>query len=287
MSISGFLERFRHSLKLLLLLVVSLGLMTLHAGKEKGLHKPLSFLFEMTAWMESGLSRAALGTREMYSGYVDFVHVKGENRALVERVALLENKLHEQREVKLENERLRKLLAFQESVPFTLLPSKVIGKGFNSWSRTLLINQGRTAGVVEGMAVVRPEGVVGRVLTVSPSFSLVQLIIDSNSDIPAIFQRTRAEGIVEGKISNQCRVKYLNRIADVQEGDVVISSGLGGVYPKGLIVGSVFSVQKKPYGLFQEVTITPAVDFSRMEEVFVVRNDKLEEYELLMQRIEE
>ncbi|MDX1763064.1 MAG: rod shape-determining protein MreC [bacterium] len=287
MSISGFLERFRHSLKLLLLLVVSLVLMTLHAGKEQGIQKHLTFLFEITAWMESGLSQVALGAREAWSGYFRLVHVKEENRALMERVALLENKLHEQQEVKLENERLRKLLAFQESVPFTLLPSKVIGKGFNSWSRTLLINQGRSAGVVEGMAVVRPEGVVGRVLTVSPNFSLVQLIIDSNSDIPAIFQRTRAEGIVEGKISNQCRVKYLNRIADVQEGDIVISSGLGGVYPKGLIVGSVFSVQKKPYGLFQEVIITPAVDFSRMEEVFVVRNDKFEEYGRLMKRIEE
>jgi rod shape-determining protein MreC len=287
MSISGFIERFRNSIKLFILLVASLVLMTFHAGNEKGVQSYTAFLFEAIAWMETGLSRLTMGTQRIYTGYVNLIDVHQENRALREKIDLLENKLHEQREIEIENLRLRKLLSFQESVPFGLLPSKVIGKGFNSWSRTLLINQGSRAGVSKGMAVVRPEGVVGRILSVSPNFSLVQLIIDSNSDIPSIFQRSRAEGIVEGKISNQCRVKYLNRKADVQQGDLVISSGLGGVYPKGLIVGTVFAVQKKPYGLFQEVTITPAVDFSKMEEVFVVRNSEFEEYDLLMKRVEE
>ncbi|PJA73107.1 MAG: rod shape-determining protein MreC, partial [Nitrospirae bacterium CG_4_9_14_3_um_filter_53_35] len=112
------------------------------------------------------------------------------------------------------------------------------------------------------------------VLSASPNYSLVQLLIDSNSAVPALVQRTRAQGIVEGKIADLCRIKYLDRLADIRKGDLVLSSGLGGVYPKGLVIGTVTSVQKKPYGLFQEVLVSPAVEFSRLEEAFVVKESR-------------
>jgi len=284
---TALLSRYQQSLTLLALLLLSLVLMTRQAGEKKEEYPYIAFLFEATSWVETGLSTAVSGAIGIYQDYFHLVDVKKENEALKERVALLENKLHLLQEKEMENKRLRVLLHFQENRPFALLPASVVGKDFNSWSRTLVINQGSRSGVETGMAVVRPEGIVGRVLTTSNHFALVQLILDSNSDIPAIIERTRAEGIVSGKITNHCRIKYLNRLADVTVGDRVLSSGLGGVYPKGLIIGTVNSVHKKNYGLFQEVIITPAVDFSKTEEVFVVKNRRLSEYgELLKSRQE-
>jgi len=274
-------------LTLLALLLFSLILMTSQAGGEKGMPRYTAFLFEAASCVEMGLSTMVSGTLGIYEGYFHLVGVKEENKSLLERVALLENKVHLLQEKAVENERLRALLHFQENRPFALLPASVVGKDFNSWSRTLVINQGSQSGVETGMAVVRPEGVVGRILTTSNHFALVQLILDSNSDIPAILERTRAEGIVSGKITNRCRIKYLNRLADVVVGDRVLSSGLGGIYPKGLIIGAVHSVHKKKYGLFQEVIITPAVDFAKTEEVFVVKNRRLSEYGELMKSRQE
>lgn len=281
------LSRYRQSLTLLALLLLSLVLMTSRTGEKKEGRLYLSFLFEAISCVETGLSSMVSGTIGIYQNYFHLVDVKQENGALKERVALLENKIHLLREKEMENERLRVLLHFQENRPFSLLPASVVGKDFNSWSRTLVISQGRRSGVETGMAVVRPEGIVGRILTISNNFALVQLILDSNSDIPAMIERTRAEGIVSGKITNRCRIKYFNRLADVFVGDLVLSSGLGGVYPKGLVIGSVNSVHKKNYGLFQEVIITPAVDFAKTEEVFVVKTRRLSEYGELMKSRQE
>ncbi len=282
-----FIIRFRRPILLFVLLMTSLVLMTSHAKDVKSFRGLTSGILEVTAVMGSWLSSAATGTVNLYTEYIDLVDTKKENRILRERIARLENNLNRLNEIEIENKRLMTLLDFQKSVPFYMTPAKVVGKGFNSWSRTMIINEGSKAGIDIGMAVVRPEGVVGRILSVSPHYALVQLLIDRNSDIPGIFQRTRAQAIIEGKINNQCQAKHLNRLADIQVGDTVISSGLGGVYPKGLLIGTVASVQKKPYGLFQDVMITPAVDFLQPEEVFVVRNSQLSEYDQQLKRIQE
>jgi rod shape-determining protein MreC len=283
----GFFLRFRQSIILFVLLLVSLVLMTSHAKRENEYQELTAGLLEVTASLGTGLSSLTQGTINLYKGYVDLRGVRVENLRFREQTALLENKLNRLHEVEVENRRLMELLEFQESLPFVMTPARVVGKDFNSWSRTLIISEGENAGIETGMAVVRPEGVVGRIFSVSPNYALVQLIIDSNSDIPAVFQRTRAQGIVEGKITDQCQVKYLNRLADIQVDDPVISSGLGGAYPKGLLIGTVASIQKKPYGLFQEVTVTPAVDFTRIEEVLVVKNIRSEEYDLQLKRLQE
>ncbi len=269
---AGFFARFRQAITLYTLLLLSLILMQGHAEKEKGLQGASDSLFEAVAWMETSLSSVLSGVTHIYRGYVHLVDTERENSILREQVADLENRLNHLYEIELENQRLRKLLSFKKTVPYRLLPARIVGKNFTGWSRTLMINQGRREGIRVGMAVVRPEGVVGRILSVSKTHAQVQLIIDRNSDIPALFQSTRAEGIAEGGVANQCRVKYLTRLPDIEPGERVVTSGLGRVFPKGLIIGSVSSVRKKPYGLFQEAAIIPAVDFSRIEEVFVVRS---------------
>ncbi len=283
----GFLIRFRQSVILFILLVTSLVLMTNHAKQGKAFQNLTSGLFELMATIETWISSLASGTIGIYTGYIQLVDAKQEQQRLRKKIGVFENKLSRLYEVEAENRRLMNLLSFQESVPFIMIPARVVGKDFNSWSRTIIVNEGSRSGIAAGMAVVRPEGVVGRIFSVSPNYALVQLTIDSNSAIPGVFQRTRAQGIVEGKITDLCRVKYLDRLADIKAGDLLVTSGLGGVYPKGLIIGTVSSIEKQPYGLFQDVAISPAVDFSRLEEVLVVKNSQLEEYDLQLERMQE
>jgi len=270
----SFFLRFRQSILLFILLATSLILMTSHANQGAGFQALTSGLFEVTAAMESWLSSLVRGAGDLYHGHFRLSGVEKENRVLREEVAVLHDQLNRLQEIEVENKRIKALLKFQESAPYTMITGRVVGKSDNTWSRTLILDSGARAGVAKGMAVIRPEGVVGKVLSASPNYSLVQLLIDSNSAVPALVQRTRAQGIVEGKIADLCRIKYLDRLADIRKGDLVLSSGLGGVYPKGLVIGTVTSVQKKPYGLFQEVLVSPAVEFSRLEEAFVVKESR-------------
>jgi rod shape-determining protein MreC len=120
------------------------------------------------------------------------------------------------------------------------------------------------------MAVISPAGVVGQVLKIAPDYATVLLITDYNSAVDCIVERSRAKAIVEGKGENQCHLKYLLRSEEVAVGDIVVTSGLGGNFPKGLMVGEVKKVDKKGHGVFQYAELMPSVDMTRLEEVFVV-----------------
>ena len=120
------------------------------------------------------------------------------------------------------------------------------------------------------MAVISPEGVVGQILKASPDYATVLLVTDYNSAIDAIVQRTRAKGIVEGKEGNRCQLKYLLRTEDVEPGDIVITSGLDGKFPKGLMIGEIQKVDKRHLGVFQYAELIPKVDLDRLEEVLVI-----------------
>jgi len=185
------------------------------------------------------------------------------------------NRLHE---LKLTNVRLRSLLNFQKTVISRVLAAEVIGKDPSPWYKTVIIDKGKDDGVAQGMAVVIPEGIAGQVMDVSDKYSKVLLIIDPNSAVDALVQRTRARGIVKGESSGRCLFKYVLRKYDVGVGDKVVSSGLDGIYPKGLAVGHVSRVIRRTAGIFQEVTVTPFVDFEKLEEVLVVLNPPKNEF---------
>jgi rod shape-determining protein MreC len=121
------------------------------------------------------------------------------------------------------------------------------------------------------MAVVTSEGVVGRVIEVSLHTAKVLLITDPNSAMDVIVQRSRTQGIMEGKVEEVCVLKYVQKNEDVQVGDKVITSGLGGIFPKGLVTGTVTKVERKRPGIFQYIEVTPSVDFSRLEEVLILK----------------
>jgi rod shape-determining protein MreC len=175
-------------------------------------------------------------------------------------------------EFELENARLRKLVAFRATVPGDLLAARVVGRDATGRGGTLTIDRGERAGVTKGAAVLAPEGVVGQVFLVSRNAARVLLVSDHNSGVDALVRRSRARGILQGTVDAGCVLKYVNRIEDVQVGDVVITSGLDGIFPKGLPVGEVVSVDRGGRGLFQHAEIAPRVDFSQLEEVLVTRS---------------
>jgi rod shape-determining protein MreC len=167
-------------------------------------------------------------------------------------------------------QRLRKLLEVKSELSYSMLPARVVGLAPSGWFKTVLIDKGTGDGVSKGMAVVGPEGIVGRIIGASGGYAKVLLIIDRSSAVDGLVQRTRSRGIVEGETSESCRFKYVVRKADIEIEDTVISSGLDGLFPKGLPVGSISEISKPSSGLFQEVRIRPFVDFARLEEVLVI-----------------
>lgn len=174
------------------------------------------------------------------------------------------------KEMALANERLQKLLQFREKISSSVITAEVVGQDPSSWFRSVTINKGERDGVRKGMAVISPEGVIGQILKTSPNYSTVLLITDYNSAIDSIVQRTRAKAIIEGKGENRCQLKYLLRTEEVTVGDIVVTSGLSGNFPKGLMVGEIRKVDKKGQGVFQYAELTPSVDLTKLEEVLVI-----------------
>jgi len=159
-----------------------------------------------------------------------------------------------------------------------VLAAVVISKDPFLWFKSVIIDKGKADGIERGVPVVVPEGIAGLVTDVSYLYSKVLLIIDQNCAVDSLIQRTRVRGIIKGK-SDRCLFEYVLRKHGIIEGDTVISSGLDGIFPKGLRVGIVSEVTHMSPGIFQQITVTPYVDFQKLEEVLVILN--LPEHEIV------
>jgi len=197
---------------------------------------------------------------------------------LRDQVRFLRRELREQKrevarlgELQLENERLRKLLSFRPEVETEVVTARVVGADALGLSRSLAIDRGTLDGVRKGAAVLAPEGVVGQVLLAGRHAARVLLITDHNSGVDGIVQRTRARGIVEGALGGGCGLKFVKRTERLEVGDLVVTSGMDGIFPKGLPIGRIASIDKRGQSLFQYATVEPTVDFGRLEEVLVAR----------------
>jgi len=210
--------------------------------------------------------------KDIWSHYFFLVSVAKENSRLQKSLGLEIEKNNRCNEVALSNVRLRNLLKFKKTLTQEVVAAEVVGKDPSSWFKTLVIDKGRNEGVHKGLPVVVPEGIVGLVTDASQHFAKVLLIIDQNSAVDAVVQETRARGLIKGQSPDQCLFNYVLRKHTIKVGDTVVSSGLDGVYPKGLRVGSVADVVRRNSGIFQEVTVKPFVDFEKLEEVLVILN---------------
>ena len=210
--------------------------------------------------------------RDTWNNYFILISVAKENDRLSKALDAAIYQNSQFKEVELSNVRLRRLLDFQKNNPGNFISAEVVGRDPSPWFKTIIIDKGSAEKVVKGVPVVIPEGIAGQVIDVSSHYSKVLLINDRNSSVDVLVQRIRARGVIKGDSVDQCHLKYVLRKHDIQVGDVVISSGLDGVFPKGLNVGYVSGLVKRNSGMFQEVTVTPYADFEKLEEVLVMIN---------------
>jgi len=209
---------------------------------------------------------------DVWRHYFSLVSTARENDELRRQLSQALAQNDRNREIELTNARLRHLLAFKQSVNRPVISAEVIGKNPSPWFKAVIVDKGRNDGVAVGFPVVVPKGIVGQVTEVSAYYAKVLLLIDQNNAADGLVQRTRARGIVRGTSADQCVFKYVLRKDDIRVGDTIISSGLDGVYPKGLRIGRVAGVVKRNSGIFQDVIVTPFADFEKIEEVLVVIN---------------
>ena len=265
-----FLRRNRLLATAALFLVLAAG-MILRTGTSHGRDDQLGRIFlELMAPLERAGTFASRTVADAWASASGLLRARDEAEALRARVRRLEQDTARLAETEAENARLRTLLDFRKTLGGTLLTTRVIGHDAAGLSRTLVVDQGSAAGIAKGAAVLAPEGIVGQVFQVSPHAARVLLVSDHNSGVDAVVQRTRGRGIVEGTADGRCGLKFVKRTEDLQVGDLVVSSGLDGIFPRGLPIGHIEAVDKQGQGLFQYAQIEPAVDTERLEEVLVM-----------------
>ena len=194
-----------------------------------------------------------------------------ENRELRDVIGKLTAQTEGLKAAALENERLRKLLNFKSPQVHQVIPSQVIGRDTSIWTRTILLDKGKKEGIRIGMPVVSHEGLVGRIMDIGDSVSRVLMLIDPNSKVGVILSESREQGLLVGQGDHFCRIQYLSLEAEVHLEEKVLTSGVGGIFPKGILIGHVVFVGKESDGMHQYALVRPAVHFQTIEEVLCLQ----------------
>ena len=233
---------------------------------------PIKYFFvDLTGYLQKGLSRPVRWGGKLWRSYIALQDVESENKALRQEVVRLQKEIGRYREAFIANARLKRLLGMKEEVGAPAVTANVVGVDIAPWSAMITVDRGRKDGIKPGMVVLSGAGVAGQVMESSLHFSKVLLLSDYNSAVAAFIQRNRARGIVKGAGEGQCRLAYVEKAVDVEIGDRVITSGTDRIFPKGLLIGKVSSVAEGSISdLFQVITVTPAVDLKKIEEVVII-----------------
>ena len=228
----------------------------------------------VTTPVQAGVSRAHRMAFGVWDTYLDWKNVRAENHRLRDENQQLRVAALRVSETEDENRRLRHLLALQQRLPLTTLSGEIIARDWGGWIRSLTVNRGRGDQVPRLTAVISPDGLIGRIVDVRPGASIIQVLTDPASTVGAHVVRTRTPGIVEGDARGTLRFKYMARDgAGIQVGDVLVTSGQGGLFPRGIPIGRVRAIDDRGSALFYYAALEPAVDFARVDEVLLVTGD--------------
>jgi rod shape-determining protein MreC len=209
------------------------------------------------------------GVRRVWNGYIGLRHAQSENESLKQQLAEAQIALQQQRALADRARGLQQLLDLRDRSNLQTAAAEIIGSAASPDFRTVTIDKGSLAGLKTDMAVIAPAGVVGRVVVPSPRSAKVQLLVDRNAAAGALIERSRAQGVVVGAGDGRLLLEYMSEVFDVVVGDDVVSSGIDGIYPKGIMIGKVESVDKSGAS-YKRITVKPSVDFASLEEVLVV-----------------
>jgi len=253
------------------ILVLVLMLIVATVGRQE-FNAPHKLALEVIGKAQSGVTVVTDFFTSFWDDYIALLDVRKENLRLRQEVKKFRATNNEYREAVATNVRLSKLLGLKETLPPPTLTTRIVGKDPSLWFRTVIIDRGSSDGVKQGMPVVTVEGIVGQIMSSSPHYAKVLLASDPNSAIDVLIQNTRVQGIIKGD-GTDFQLNYVLKNCAVTEGDAIVTSGLGGVFPKGLPVGNVTRVTKSRRGMFQEISIQPAVDFTQIEHLIIIMKE--------------
>ncbi len=271
-----YLKEYRFYITLFLFLLIPVIALDTSTRSPREYHFYDRVILTITSPIQTAISWTLEQAVDFSQGYVYLWNVRAQNTHLFEENRKLLGQIAGLKEAQNENVRLREILNFQEKMKLETVIARVIAKDVSTEFRAIRLNRGESAGIKKGMAVITYEGVVGRVLRTTSTTADVVTILDLLSAVDAVGERSRARGVVEGLTDELCQMKFTLRTDDVQAGDFLLSSGLGGIFPRGVAVGTVSKVKKKQFGISQEIEVKPAVDFTKLEEVMIVLDQKVE-----------
>ena len=225
--------------------------------------------FGAFAEVQRATSALLNGVRGGWNGYIGLRTVRAENESLRQQLADAQLQIQQQRAAVDRTRSLEALLNLQNSIELQTAAAQIIGSAALPDFRTVTIDKGSLNGLRTDMAVLGPNGVVGRVVVAGPRASRVQLLVDRNAAAGALVERSRAQGVVVGAGDDRLRLDYVSEVSDVAVGDTVVTSGIDGIYPKGFVIGTVDAVEKNGVA-YRAISIRPAMNFSALESVLVV-----------------
>lgn len=263
-------KKYRPTAIVILVIVFSIILLILSTKMPSDTGYLRKFILDVAAPIERLIRMPMDKTITVWNRYLFLVGLGEENRRLKRENDQLENQLLHYQEGYLEGLRLQKLLTLKDQSDYVSMTARVIGIDQKSLIKTILINKGTSHGIRNGLPVMNDQGVLGRIIETSWHVSRVLLISDGNSNIDALVQGTRVQGMLQGSGTMRCMLKYIAKTEEVKAGDLVVSAGMTEIFPKGLLLGTVIRADKKDPGLFQRIEVVPAVDFTRLEEVLVL-----------------
>ena len=268
----------RWQLVLVIVLAVLLtAAIILTSGQRENLTKIEGVVGDIISPVQGFMYRIATSVSDFFQSLAGRQQMLKEYELLKDRVTQLEQQLLQMDEAIRENQRLKKLLDFKEEKEhFVVEGVRITGKNPGNWFNTITIDKGSEDGIAVNMAVVNDQGLIGRVIDVGKNWATVRTIVDGQSSISAIVERTRDNGMVKGNNTltfedGLCRMINLPLDSDVVAGDRVITSGLGEIFPKGIPIGEVIEVLDQERDMYKTAIIKPHVDFLRLEEALVIR----------------
>lgn len=239
-------------------------------GRRRSWNSSEQVLIEIIAPFQKLIKETVATTEDLWVKYFGLINIRNENIRMKREIDALRMDNNKYRELLSTHQRLQKLLQYKKTINLPVLAAQVIGRDPVGWFESVIIDKGEKSGLKVNMPVVNAQGVVGRLVSVSLNYAKVLLIIDQNSAVDCIIQRSRDKGIVKGLSSKICVLDYVLKNSDVVVGDMAVTSGLGRVFPKGLPVGEVVEVKNISGELFKDIKIRPVVDFSKLEELLII-----------------
>ena len=260
----------------IIITIVVLILIVIFSNKEANTSFFENFANKLVMPIQNGLTYVKNKVSGNSSFFTDISNLKTENKELQEKNSKLEQSLRELENIKTENETLKEYLGLTEKYgEYKTIPGYVINKEINNYSKTLIINIGKQDGIEENMTVIADEGLVGHVVSVTNDTAKVQTIVDTSSSISCLMSTSKDSIVCKGTLENSSELKamYIPTDANLVQGDSVDTSGLGGIYPKGIHIGTIKKVENTQNPTDRYALVETAVDFSKLDTVLVITNN--------------